>query len=82
MSGDLDLGNNHINNMRVATVNGQAVPFEQSLKDGDAARGDLSGSYPAPKVAGLQGLPVSSIPPSTGQVLIWNGTEWEPRDPT
>jgi hypothetical protein len=43
--------------------------------------GDLNGnnsSATAPKVSGLQGRPVSSTPPVTGQVLTWNGTTWIP----
>ncbi len=45
-----------------------------------AAGGDLSGSYPNPTVARLQGRAVSSVAPGTGQVLKWNGTEWAPGD--
>ena len=43
-----------------------------------AAGGDLSGSYPDPTVAKLQGYPVSSAAPSVGQVLKWNGSAWAP----
>jgi hypothetical protein len=43
-----------------------------------AAGGDLSGTYPNPLVAGLQGRSVASTAPSTGQVLKWNGTAWAP----
>jgi hypothetical protein len=41
-----------------------------------AAGGDLSGNYPNPTVAKLQGQAVSSAAPGTGQVLTWNGTTW------
>lgn len=42
------------------------------------AGGDLGGNYPDPVVIGLQGSPVSSTAPSTGQVLLWNGSVWTP----
>lgn len=43
--------------------------------------GDLSGTSStalSPKVAGLQGRPVSNSEPSTGNVLTWNGSSWGP----
>ena len=43
-----------------------------------AAGGDLSGSYPNPTVARLQGRSVSGVAPSSGQVLKWDGSAWAP----
>jgi hypothetical protein len=43
-----------------------------------SAGSDLSGSYPNPTVARLQGRSVSSTAPSAGQVLKWDGSAWSP----
>jgi hypothetical protein len=47
----------------------------------EAATGDLSGNYPAPTVARLQGRAVSATAPTASQVLTWNGTAWAPATP-
>ena len=45
---------------------------------GDVAAGDLSGNYPAPTVAKLQGRVVAATAPASGEVLGWNGSAWAP----
>lgn len=43
-----------------------------------AASGDLSGSYPHPTVAAIQGFPVAVTTPGTGEALIWDGSAYTP----
>src|SRR6266566_1546012 len=40
--------------------------------------GDLLGTAVSPTVVGLQGRPVSTLPPTIDQVLLWNGSAWAP----
>jgi hypothetical protein len=82
MSGDLQMGERKITNLAEGVAADDAVRVDQAIKDGDAAGGDLSETYPNPKVQGLQGRTVADSVPTAGQVLTWNepDKQWEPAD--
>lgn len=46
---------------------------------GSSASGDLLGSYPAPKVVKLNGYPLTLTTPDSGDVLVFNNSEWTHR---
>jgi|JI10StandDraft_1071094.scaffolds.fasta_scaffold105346_2 hypothetical protein len=81
LSGPLGLAGNKITGLGAATAPGDAVRYQQAVKSGDASGGDLAGAYPNPSVVRLQGNALSSIAPTSGQALIWNGAAWAPATP-
>jgi hypothetical protein len=66
-----------------ATVRARLDALEASAGSGGiSVNGDLGlSSIPVPgtiRVIGLQGFPIASLPPISGQVLGWSGSVWEP----
>lgn len=78
LAGDLSAGGHRIRALGAAQGPGDAVRFEQAVKTGDGAGGDLAGAFPSPLVAGLRGRPVADAAPQAGQVLTWTGSAWAP----
>ena len=79
LTGNLSAGNNVITNLAQATANGQAVRFEQAIKAGQTAAGDLGGSYPSPTVNQLRGRAISTQAPNANEVLTFFNSQWTPR---
>ena len=68
----------YVDNSIYAAV-GSGVPDATTNAAGKVKlAGDLAGTAAIPLVAKIQGSPVSSTTPTTGQVLTYNGTSWAP----
>jgi hypothetical protein len=81
LQGRLQAGNHRLTGVADATDPGDAVTLRQLdgvMRQGDAAGGDLTGSYPAPDVVRLQGVPVADADPNEEDSLVFAGGAWRP----
>ena len=65
-----------INGAQISNL-GDTDPTDD-IEVGTEATGDLTGNFPNPQVAGIQGRPIEDADPTDGQVLKWDGNQWAP----
>ncbi|WP_374030120.1 tail fiber domain-containing protein [Bdellovibrio bacteriovorus] len=66
----------HVGTTAGTVAAGDDARFSDARPPTGGAGGDLSGTYPNPSVAKIQGVAVSSAAPSNGHFLKYDGTQW------
>lgn len=73
------------NNLKNLAITGQvnsAASATQAISFTGGLSGDVSGTQASTSVNKIKGIPVSAVAPTSGQTLVFNGTEYSPSTPT